>query len=72
MTDPKPRQKNWGLQVALCAGVVAWQVYDLATATEAPSSALLALQYVLIACGLIGGVGGLVMMMRAASPRDEA
>lgn len=72
MTDQKPRQKNWGLQVALCAGVVAWQVYDLATATEAPSTALLALQYFLIACGLVGGVGGLVMMTRSARPQDEA
>lgn len=72
MTGPKPRQKNWGLQVALCTGVVAWQVYELASATEAPSTALLALQYFLIACGLVGGVGGLIMMARAARPQDDA
>ncbi len=72
MTDPKPRRKNWGLQVALCAGIVLWQVYDLATATETPPTTLLALQYFAIACGLVGGVGGLVMMARAGRAQDEA
>jgi hypothetical protein len=68
MTVSKSKPKNWGLQVALCAGVVVWQVYELATATEAPSTALLALQYILIACGLVGGVGGLIMMARTSRP----
>ena len=45
------RKPNWTLQAILCAGVVAWQSYDLATAVEAPSTALLALQWVLLACG---------------------
>jgi len=64
MDTAKPKKKNWGLQAALCAGVVAWQVYELATATEAPSSAMLTLQYILIACGMVGGVGALIMMAR--------
>ena len=64
MSDPKPRKKNWAPQVALCAGLVAWQVYQMATATEASSSALLALQYFLIACGVVGAVGGLIMMAK--------
>jgi hypothetical protein len=70
MDATKPKKKNWGVQAALCAGVVGWQVYDLATATEARSSALLTLQYVLIACGLVGGVGALVMMARAGADQD--
>jgi len=57
------------LQAILCAGVVVWQSYDLATAVEAGSTALLALQWVLLACGLIGGVGALVMLARGASSR---
>ena len=43
-----------------------WQSYDLATAVEAPSTALLALQWALLACGLVGGVGALVMLARGA------
>jgi hypothetical protein len=64
MTVSKSKPKNWGLQVAICAGLVVWQIYDLASATEARPAALLALQYFLIACGLVGGVGGLIMMAR--------
>ena len=67
MAPLKPKRKNWGLQVALCAGVVLWQVYELATATEAPPTALLALQYLLVASGVIGGVGGLFMMARGGA-----
>ena len=63
------RRPNWTLQAILCAGVVIWQSYDLATAAEAPSTALLALQWVLLACGLVGGVGTLVMVVRGGQPR---
>lgn len=64
-----PRRPNWLLQAILCAGVVVWQGCDLATAGEAPSTALLTLQWVLLTCGLIGGVGALVMLARGARPR---
>jgi hypothetical protein len=57
------------LQAILCAGVVIWQSYDLATAVEARSTALLARQRLLLACGPIGGVGALVMLARGASSR---
>ncbi len=36
-------------------------IYEIASATEAPSQALAMLQYVLLACGLIGLVGSFVM-----------
>ena len=64
-----PWRQNWTLQAILCAGVVIWQGYELATAAEAPSTALLALQWVLLACGLVGGVGALVMLARGGQPR---
>ncbi len=67
MDQRAPRKPNWTLQAILCAGVVIWQGYDLATAVEAPSTALLALQWLLLACGLVGGVGALVMLARGAS-----
>jgi hypothetical protein len=69
MEGRAPRKPNWTMQAILCAGVVVWQTYDLATAVEAPSTALLALQLFVLACGLVGGVGALVMMARGASPR---
>jgi hypothetical protein len=43
MEKRAPRKTNLTLQAILCAGVVVWQGYVLATASEAPSTALLAL-----------------------------
>jgi hypothetical protein len=67
MSRPKSRQPNWGLTAAMGAGVVAWQVYDIASASEAQPAVLLAMQYFLIACGTISGLGGLVMAMKAGT-----
>jgi hypothetical protein len=64
MRQPKSRKPNWGLTAALGAGVVVWQVYDITSATEAPPATLLALQYFLIACGAVSGLGGLAMAMK--------
>jgi hypothetical protein len=64
MDQQKPRKPNWGLTAAMGVGVVIWQVYDIANATEAPPTSLLALQYFLIACGTVSGLGGLVMAMK--------
>ena len=58
------KTKNWGLQAALCGAIVVWQIYEMASATEAPSQALALLNYFLLSCGLVGGVGALVMMAR--------
>jgi hypothetical protein len=70
MEKRAPRRPNWTLQAILCAGVVLWQGYEMATAVEAQPTSLLALQWVLLACGLIGGVGALAMLARGAQPRD--
>jgi hypothetical protein len=61
------KTKNWGLQAALCGVIVVWQIYDMASATEAPSQALSLLHYFLLFCSLVGGVGALVMMARGNS-----
>ncbi|MGD0641746.1 MAG: hypothetical protein ABSC22_13445 [Roseiarcus sp.] len=60
----QPRKPNRGLQVALCAGVVAYQTYDWATATEGISQALAWLKAFAFGGGFIGLVGGLVLMAR--------
>jgi hypothetical protein len=64
MSEAKPRVKNWGLTAGMGAAIVVWQVYDIASTTEAQPTALLALQYFLIACGLVGAAGGLIMWMK--------
>jgi hypothetical protein len=58
----QPRKKNWGLQGAFCAAVSAWQIYEMAAATEAPQQAVALLQYVALGCALLGLVGALVML----------
>ncbi len=49
--------KNPLLMLGIFSAAAAWQIYDLATATEAPSRALMILQYVLLA-GLLLGIAG--------------
>ncbi len=52
---------RWVRTAALTAAVAARQIYEMATATEAPSQALL-LQYFLLAPASIACVGSLVML----------
>ena len=49
------------------AAIVLWQVYDIASATEAQPATLLALQYFLIACGLVSAAGGLIMWTKGVA-----
>ena len=49
--------KNPLVRMLMMAVVAAWIVYDMASATEAPSQAVEILHYVLLACLLIGLVG---------------
>ena len=50
-------------KLTLMSGITSvWLLYEMATATEAPSRALAILQYGLLACALIGLVGWLVML----------
>jgi hypothetical protein len=63
------RTKNWGFQVALCAGVLTWQIYDISTATEARPQALMLLEWLAIGLAFLGLVGGLVMLARGNATR---
>jgi hypothetical protein len=57
------------VKTALISGVTSCLLtYQIATATEEPSQALMILQYVLLACALIGLIGSLIML---ASGRTE-
>jgi hypothetical protein len=45
------------LMLVIFSAAAAWQIYDLASATEAPARAVMILQYVLLA-GLLLGIAG--------------
>jgi hypothetical protein len=50
-------------KVMLMSGITsAWLLYDMATATKAPSRGLAVLQYGLLACALVGLIGSLRML----------
>lgn len=59
------RTKNSGVMIVAFAAVAAWQIYDMATATETPSRALVILQYVLLAGLLVGLAGALLNFLRS-------
>jgi hypothetical protein len=49
-------------KVMLMSGLTcAWQLYDIATATEAPRQAVAILQYGVLTLGLIALIGSVVM-----------
>jgi hypothetical protein len=53
---------KWAKLVLMSGITSAWLLYEMATATEAPSRALAILQYGLLAGALTGLVGSLVML----------
>jgi hypothetical protein len=48
---------KWPRQIPMTGAVSGWLLYDLVTATEAPSPALALLQYAVLASALIGLIG---------------
>ena len=53
---------KWAKLMLMSGITSAWLLYEMATATEAPSRALAILQYGLLAGALTGLVGSLVML----------
>jgi hypothetical protein len=49
--------KHRGLIFLLGVAVSGWQIYDLATATEAPSQTLMLMKYILLAIVVIATLG---------------
>ena len=64
MTKQPPSTEKILLSAAIMAGLAIWQIYTMATATEAPSTALKALQYVLLAGLSLGLVNSAIMLSR--------
>ena len=61
------RNRSWGRWILVNAAVSAWLIYDLSSAVEAPSQAVLILQYFLLTLSLIGLVGSIVMYVMGPS-----
>ena len=59
------KTKNSGVMIFAFAAVAVWQIYDMSTATEAPSRALAILQYVLLAGLLLGLIGAVLNFLRS-------
>ena len=59
------RPKNTGVMIVAFAAVAAWQIYDMATTTEASSRALVILQYVLLVGLLLGLIGAVLNFLRS-------
>ena len=57
--------KNPIMMLVIFSGVAAWQIYDIASASEAPSRAVMILQYVLLAGLLLGIAGAAYNALRA-------
>ena len=59
----KSQSKNWGLRAALCAAVVVWQVYQLATAKMFALGESSYVNYLIVGVALIGLVASLVKLV---------
>jgi hypothetical protein len=56
---------NWGKLALMNGAVAAWLLYDISTATEEPSRAVVIMQYVFLAGASIGLAASLVKLMSA-------
>jgi hypothetical protein len=59
----KSQGKNWGLRAAVCAAVVVWQVYQLATAKMFALGDSSYVNYLIVGVALIGLVASLVKLV---------
>ena len=53
---------KWARVALMTAAAAAWQIYDLATAVEAPRQAVMIMQYVFLTGALIGLASSLVKL----------
>jgi hypothetical protein len=56
------QSSHWGLKAAVCAAIVAWQVYEMATASVFEPNEGNFLRYLIVGCALFGLVASLVKL----------
>lgn len=59
----KSESKNWGVRAALCAAVIIWQVYEMATASVFSPADIGYTRYLIVGVALIGLVASLVKLV---------
>ena len=59
----KSQSKNWGLRAALCAAVVVWQIYEMATASVFAPGDVGYTHYLIIAVALAGLIASLLKLV---------
>ncbi|MGA2494243.1 MAG: hypothetical protein ABSF67_15070 [Roseiarcus sp.] len=59
----KSQSKNWGLRAALCAAVVVWQIYELATASVFAPGDIGYVNYLIVGVALIGLIASLLKLV---------
>ena len=59
----KRQSKNWGLRAALCAGIVIWQIYEMATASVFAPGDPSYMHYLIIGVALVGLVASLLKLV---------
>jgi hypothetical protein len=64
MSKPRPSTEKILLSAAIMACLAIWQIYTMATATEAPSTGLKVLQYVLLGGLALGLINSAIMLSR--------
>jgi uncharacterized protein involved in response to NO len=65
VSAPQSGKRRWIRTALIGAALVAWQLYELASATEMPSRAVLTLHYIFLACGLLAVGGALVAYLQS-------
>ena len=60
----------WGKMALLNTACASWLIYDMATATEAPSRALALLQYFLLALSSTALAGSIVQFFTTGTSSD--
>jgi hypothetical protein len=56
--------KNPGLWIVILAVVILWNIYDMASATETPSTGYTIFNWVLLICAGAGLIGAIVQFMQ--------
>jgi hypothetical protein len=59
----KRENKNWRLRAALCAAVVVWQIYEMASASVSSPSDVGYINYLIVGVALAGLVASLLKLV---------
>lgn len=56
--------KNPGLWIVILVAVILWNIYEMASAVEAPSRGVAILHWILLICAALGLIGAALQFMQ--------